>query len=192
MSAATIAPLIEGHEIVALPVVAGALAAVPIWHDNDGHGRAWLAAITGNATVRAGLGRRWCGRAQSPYYYTIDNLKAGDAIEFGADQLVRGGKIPNRWYGVVRRIDSDAIHIEHCAHAKEAMDTRKLLGPPDPSRAEMLEALYRQVLALKIDGDIGENRIDTARRIRQHTRMDISGEEIAELLTLAQMIAELG
>ena len=99
----------------------GALTQAPIYEQHK-RGKNWLAIIDTDPTKPGGLGRQFANRAHGEYLYLIENLREGQAIEFGADYYSgRGLKSPKRFYGVIRKITENTIEIEQFKTGKEAI-----------------------------------------------------------------------
>jgi len=102
------------------PVEHGAMTDVPIYENHE-RGTNWLAKISPNPSAPGGLDREFVERGRGKYYYLVADLEPGTPVEFGADYRTSGGrKRPNRWYGVVARVATDAIEFAPANDADEA------------------------------------------------------------------------
>jgi len=96
-----------------LGIEAGALIEVPCWESHR-RGRNWFATITGkDPRAPGGFARAFHNRARGEFFYLIDDVQEGDAIEFGGDYYTGSGKsVRDRVHGVVRSITDSEIVIE--------------------------------------------------------------------------------
>jgi hypothetical protein len=82
----------------------GALKEAPVYETHK-RGKNWMAVIEISPSCPGGLARTFVKNAYGPYYYMINTLKVGDAIEFGGDYYTgRGSKRAERWHGVLIEI----------------------------------------------------------------------------------------
>jgi hypothetical protein len=103
-----------------LGVEAGALTEVPVYESHK-RGKNWLAVIQIDPTAPGGLRRTFQRRAYGDYFYMIDGLARGMAVEFGADYYTGvGRKHATRWYGVVRCVLKDGLILEAVATGIQA------------------------------------------------------------------------
>lgn len=140
-----------------LAIEEGALVQVPVLEPRQ-NGNNWLATIALNPRAPGGLDRTFVDRAGgSHYYYFVEALTIGDAVEFGADLGARNPKkvVRRRWYGVVVEIREDALVLEEyldeysAVKAAEALisEAVKDLGPAaELARLRSEEALLEQRL----------------------------------------------
>lgn len=105
---------------MALEVEHGALVEVPVYCDHK-RGRNWAAIIRPDPRSPGGLARRFLARARGRYYYMIEGLSVGHAVEFGADYYTGSGrKWPERWYGVVVEITPTRVVLIEAKTPAEA------------------------------------------------------------------------
>jgi hypothetical protein len=113
----------DAGELITLPVEHGALREVPPGcFESHSRGKNWLATIQIDPRAPGGLARVFQPRGYGDFYYLTEGLLAGTAVEFGADYYSGGGhKRPNRWYGVVLEVRSDAVVLQKIETAREAV-----------------------------------------------------------------------
>jgi len=112
-------------EEIKLEIKDGALFEVPIYEENK-RGKNWMAIITPDPKSPGGLARKFCNKANGVYYYMIDGLEVGNAVEFGADYYTGSGrKQAGRWYGIIKTITDDEMILIHCSNSSEAIKISK-------------------------------------------------------------------
>jgi hypothetical protein len=100
----------------------GALIEVPIFEKHK-RGKNWMAVISINPTKPGGLGRKFMNRAHGEYKYSIEGLKKGNAIEFGADYYSsKLNRTPKRFYGVIVEITEKELIIEEMKTGRKAIE----------------------------------------------------------------------
>lgn len=159
------------------PIECGAMTDAPVY---EGHkrGRNWMAIISANPTAPGGLERQFVPRAHGKYFYPIEGLAAGQAVEFGADYYSAGGrKHPSRWYGVIVRISADQIEIAPCESGDAALEMAAQMQAEAPtiSRQAMLDqrdALLEQLA--EIDRALGQEWVVVE---RNGVRMVAQGDQ---------------
>lgn len=103
----------------------GALVEVPIFEEHK-RGRNWMAKISFDPRSPAGLSREFMERARGKYFYMVEGLKVGDAIEFGADYWTSSGhRNTNRVYAAVVSITSTELVLELFSTPDEAIEAAK-------------------------------------------------------------------
>jgi hypothetical protein len=103
----------------------GALVEVPIFEEHE-RGRNWMAKISFDPRSPAGLSREFMKRARGKYFYMVEGLKVGDAIEFGADYWTSSGRRnTNRVYAAVVSITSTELVLELLSTPDEAIEAAK-------------------------------------------------------------------
>lgn len=138
-------------EQVRIKIENGAMLDAPVYnaHRNT---KNWMAQITLDPKAPGGIARKFCAKARGDYYYVIDGVKVGDAVEFGADYYTYGGrKQPERWYGVVVELTEEEIVFERAADARAAIELAKEIEPKEPecplskfSTEELINELRRR------------------------------------------------
>jgi hypothetical protein len=117
----------------------GALVEVPIFEEHK-RGRNWMAVITADPRKPGGLERRFLKRAGGKYFYMVEGLKVGDAIEFGADYWTSSGRRnTNRVYAAVVSITSTELVLELLSTPDEAIEAAKKIREA-AEKAEPVEA----------------------------------------------------
>lgn len=103
----------------------GALVEVPIFEEHK-RGRNWMAKISFDPRSPAGLSREFMKQARGKYFYMIDGLEIGDAIEFGADYWTSSRRRnTNRVYAAVVSITSTELVLELFSTPDEAIEAAK-------------------------------------------------------------------
>jgi len=101
----------------------GILIETPVYCIHS-RGKNWLARIALNPKAPGGLDREFCEKTKGQGRYILPaDLRLGDAIEFGADYYTGSGKRnPNRWYGVIVRIENTFIVLRQASDGIEAIE----------------------------------------------------------------------
>ena len=123
-----------------LSVEENALTSVPYgcWKSHN-RAKNWLATIAVDPSKPGGFDRVFHAKARGDYYYLIDRLNVGDAIEFGADYYSGSGrKSPTRWYGIVIRKTNTMLVVKQTTTGKAACKAAAKIKPPDV--ADQVEA----------------------------------------------------
>lgn len=98
----------------------GAMTEVPVFEEHS-RGKNWLAIIEISPTAPGGLERDFQPKAHGDYYYMVEDVEVGEAVEFGADYYSgRGRKTSNRWHGVVTAVGADFIEMMECDSGRDA------------------------------------------------------------------------
>lgn len=99
-------------QVVHLKAAPGVLLEAPVFEGSK-RGINWIAIIGVDATKPGGLSRRFLPRGRGICLYQIEQLSAGDPIEFGADYVATSGtRYRKRWYGVVKKIHEEEVVVE--------------------------------------------------------------------------------
>ena len=118
----------------------GAMTEVTCWESHS-RGKNWAAVIEADPTAPGGLRRIFLKKAHGNYFYLIDGLAPGQAVEFGADYYSSSGrKNARRVYGVVTAVGPDFVEIAQFGTSREALQAAKDMAPVATSRREELEA----------------------------------------------------
>lgn len=135
----------------------GAMVQCPVYCIHK-RGRNWLAVIHKDPKSPGGLGREFVPKARGRYYYPVDCLSAGDAVEFGADYYTGGGR-PNRErrYGVVKAVGIDSISIVFFETGTQACNASPEFRPPDPE--DEFRRKVEQLLEIAPDGSVLAEKI---------------------------------
>lgn len=97
--------------VIRLVCAGGAMLEVPIW-ESHARGTNYLAVIDVDATMPAGLSRRFVNRGRGECYYLTEQLTPGDAVEFAGDYTTSVGKRKReRIYGVIVEKTEEQIAI---------------------------------------------------------------------------------
>lgn len=109
--------------LVIIPLDFDVLLGAPVfWPGGRAYGRNWFATIWRDAEAPGGIARRFHFRAYGEgQFYTIADLKLGDPIEFGADELKASYRRYHRWWGVVEVLGASHIAIRHYSTARRAI-----------------------------------------------------------------------
>lgn len=100
----------------------GALTEVPVWERHK-RGRNWAAVIAKDPRAPGGLARAFLPRAHGEYFYMVEGLRPGVAVEFGADYYTTSGrKQSDRWYGAVVEVRADAVVVEPASSGRAAVE----------------------------------------------------------------------
>ena len=111
------------------PIEEGALTNIPIFEESL-RGKNWLAVISPDPRSPGGLQRQFAEKARGKYIYMVDEIKVGDAIEFGADFLgSKGRREPKRWYGVVAAKTETELYLAKMEDASKALQTAREIAP---------------------------------------------------------------
>lgn len=103
----------------------GALTEVPLYRSHK-RAKNWLAIISIDPSSPGGIGRDFVKRAYGHYYYMVDELKVGNAVEFGGDYYSGGGaKYPKRCYGIITALSDSQLTLEMVETASEAIARAK-------------------------------------------------------------------
>ena len=104
----------------------GALVEVPCWEKHH-RGKNWAAIIEPDPRAPGGLKRVFLEKAHgSRYFYMVDGLEPGQAVEFGADYYTGGGnKVVNRAYALVAGMSSEYVELALFDSAKEALQAAR-------------------------------------------------------------------
>jgi hypothetical protein len=114
----------------------GALVEVPIFEEHK-RGRNWMAKISFDPRSPAGLSREFIKRARGKYYYIVEGLNAGDAVEFGADyNTTSGNRHTNRVYAAVVSITSTELVLELFSTPDEAIEAAKKIKAENAEEVE--------------------------------------------------------
>jgi hypothetical protein len=117
----------------------GALVEVPIFEEHK-RGKNWMAKISFDPRSPAGLSREFMVRARGKYFYMVEGLKVGDAIEFGADYYTTSRKRhTNRVYAAVVALTSTELTLELYSTSSEAIEAAKKIKET-AENAEEVEA----------------------------------------------------
>jgi len=136
-------------------VESGAMTEVPCWEPHS-RGKNWAAVIEADPKAPGGLKRTFLKKAHGDYFYLIDGLVPGQAIEFGADYYSSSGrKNAKRVYGLVTAVTQEFIEIAEYASHREALEGAKGFVPIPASRREEIEAeiaaLQERIAALEAE-----------------------------------------
>lgn len=103
----------------------GALLEVPCYESHS-RGKNWFAVIGLSPSSPGGISREFQPKARGEYYYMVDGLSAGQAVEFGADYYTTSGR-PNRkrFYGVITSLTPDCLEVEEYETARQAVKAAK-------------------------------------------------------------------
>lgn len=172
-------------EWVEFAVESGALVAAPVW-SNHQHANNWMAVISVDPLSPGGLGRRFMPKAKGDYYYIINSLRVGDAVEFSGD--VSGSIARTRWFGFVRSISKITVVLEHTDTAKQAI---KLAKPVRQAHFEAEQArqdeLYKKQQAEQAVRRAAET---AAREARKAARLAAAQPAAKKARMLAKLIEQ--
>lgn len=128
----------------------GAMTDAPVYEDHT-LGKNWMAVISADPKAPGGLRRIFLGKANGDYYYLVDGLKVGQAIEFGADRYShsRKNRRVTRWYGVVVSITDNELILAEASSPKEAMERSNELLQNGASKLTVLQ-LEREQLMVRL------------------------------------------
>jgi len=99
---------------VRLRVVGGAIIEAPVWEKHHRSSN-WAAVIGVDAGMPGGMARRFIDRGRGVALYLAEQIAPLDAMEFAGDYFTfTREKRSNRWFGVVKLIESDGITLIEC------------------------------------------------------------------------------
>lgn len=108
---APVAPTVpaKGGKIVTIGADLGTLTDAPVWSEAPG-AKNWMATLRRDNGAPGGVKREHHDRAGgSRFTFAADELRPGDAVEFGAEVKGKG----ERWYGVVKEVGDQGVTFEH-------------------------------------------------------------------------------
>jgi hypothetical protein len=127
----------------------GAMTEVPIYESHQ-RGKNWLAVIVKDPKAPSGLSRRFMERARGKYYYLVENINTGDAVEFGADYYTSSGnKRTRRVYALVTEKTSDHIIFELYDDSDSVFEAQKQFANANTPEKELLDERARLIARLR-------------------------------------------
>mgnify|MGYP000861538848 CR=1 FL=1 len=125
----------------------GAMLEVPVYETHK-RGKNWMATIQKDPNSPGGLKREFFDRAKGDYFYMVNSLQVGQAVEFGADYYSgAGNRSTNRFFGVVSEITAGSVTFDKYETAAKAIEAAGSFAGPDKraqleqERAELLSRL---------------------------------------------------